>query len=874
MSPHSDKGEPSDHLKPAPKPLDFLPNRSILVVSNNGLATLDADAITPTTVGWKAFGLSALPHEWVPSFFVVCEDTNLNDQVVEKNISSALKKLNLSSGHVFVRSSAGSETIADRGRFDSDVCSESNVVGTIQKLAIGIPDIGAVHWIVQEYISPERKGHLSNERQMSREPRDWVAEFEIQGNRPGYTVPIAVRTWRDGSHVSDFDLIANSEALVTRKLKQVALWGTTLARRIHFEWIWSGAGVWIVQADLARVNVGVNPNDLIPLQIQDIQVGSLEMFKLADDQDYERYGKLRNAHIYKGIGYDMPVFFILNDRSAIEKLFKGEVLDSLKRDLDELTKRPVVIRTDGINIPKDKREMLPRSESLHSCDDACKWLVEKFAPEIQRIGIGELPICLIVHHFIPSVAAAWARAEPNGRIVRIESLWGLPEGLYWHSHDTFEVDLLGSGKELKVRQRLRFKRTFVAPDKEGNWIHFHPIAPFDWGSSIRRKPWIFEIAKITHQIAAIEKRATTVMWFIDNHSRATKHQVLPWFHSESALETPKAAPRRKLTMATDFTITSLNDWANLQGHIQSGGRVERVILDPRDPQLVRNQEFARQLAEFASKNRIVVELAGGILSHAYYMLQRHGAQVECIDLFGAEEETIEYNKLVRDKIPGQIKRRGESVEVIRLQGEALLTALRQKLVEEAFEVADAKSFDDIVAELADVLEVINGICGSLDIRLKTVVTKQKDKRKNRGGFREGLMLTRTSTPQSLAAQHLPVSQDFTFDALPSMRLIERSEKMPFNPTYRRPDMRSVDDQREAILTFETELSRIRDERQITVFDLPIDEDSRTFRLVVEATRNRSLLWSQVHLKLEPTQMKIKLESDSQLKFWPDDELNK
>jgi predicted house-cleaning noncanonical NTP pyrophosphatase (MazG superfamily) len=858
------------------KRIQFLPNRPVLLVSSNGYVALPLQDISPERIGWKAFGLSAVPKEWVPPFLVVDGESLVlerNDTFLQEHVRLALIALGLSDTRVFVRSSAISETIEDRGKFDSEMCTGAEVVATIRRLSRKLSaNVEKVHWIVQRYIPPARKGHLSNERQMNREPRDWVGEFELQGELPGYTFPIAVRHWRDGSHVTDFDLSANSETAVTHKLKPIALWATGLGSRVHFEWVWSGTEVWIVQAALARLGMGVNPNQLLPAAIPEILVQSLELFRLAGGTDYQRYSKLRNAQTYKELGYEMPQFFILDNTEVIQQLLRGEMSELLKHDLQELTKRAVIIRTDGTGIPKEKREMLPRSDNLCNFEQAKSWLIEKFGPEIKRIGLADLPLCLIAHHFIPSAAAAWARAEPNGTAVRIESLWGVPDGLYWHSHDTFEVRLGSSKKDHQYRERLRFKRTFVAPDEDGKWRHFHPIAPFDWGTSLRQKEWVFEIAETTQRVADYEQRPTTVMWFIDNHAQATPHRVLPWFHCDSAIGTPKAAPRRKFTMASDFTIGTLTDWDHLKSLVAAGNRIERVILDLKDPELVRNREFAQQLAEFVAANKIVVELAGGILSHAYYMLQRHGAQVECIDLFGADEETVEYNKLVRDKIPEQIQRGGESVEVVRLRGEALLASLRQKLIEESFEAADAKSFDELVAEMADVLEVVSGICDALHVPLEQVILEQQEKSKRRGGFHKGLMLKSTSTPHSLTAKPPSPDQSLSLDASPGMRLIERSEKMPSSPAYSRPDLRSVDDQPEAVLTFETELSKIREAKQNAVFELQIgQDDTRMFRLSVEVTRNRSVLWSQVRVRLEPTQLEMKLQSDSQLRLWAVDE---
>jgi predicted house-cleaning noncanonical NTP pyrophosphatase (MazG superfamily) len=241
------------------------------------------------------------------------------------------------------------------------------------------------------------------------------------------------------------------------------------------------------------------------------------------------------------------------------------------------------------------------------------------------------------------------------------------------------------------------------------------------------------------------------MWFIGNDERATHHAVLPWYHSSSEFQgPPKAAPRRKLSTARDFEISTSDDWAELRRQISAGRHVERIVVEPSSADLVRNPEFAEELAKFAAKHNIVVELKGGILSHAYYMLRRHGAHVECIDLFGAEDEIVEYNKLVRDKIPALIEAKGERVDVFRLAGDALLTALRQKLVEEALEALDANAGGDLVGELADVQEVLNAIIAALALDNADVEKERSQKRKKRGGFQEGFMLRRTSTLHSLS----------------------------------------------------------------------------------------------------------------------------
>ena len=846
----------------------FLPVRGITIVSQTGILALPPTEVTVERVGWKAFGQCCLPAEWVPPFFLVNSsigDTERAPANAGAQISECLRALDLRGSLVHVRSSGTSETIEQRGRLISETCPATEVLPTIARLSEQLPpgERANVHWVVQKYVKPLRRGHPSNERRVSREPRDFVAEFELHGEQAGYTAPVAVRHWRDGDVVTDFDLSCSSEPAITLKLKAVALWASGLGNRMLFEWVWSGDRVWVVQADPARPRNGLDPAKLRPEAVPEISPKSLQVFRIAGPNEFNRYGKLRNAQTYTELGYHMPTFYVMDNANVMQQILSGESPPSLEHDLKELTRRPLIIRTDGVSIPKVLREMLPRSEGLGTLPDAKHWLLKKFPSDARKSGIASFPMCLIAHHFIPSVSAAWARAEPGSNVVRIESLWGVPEGLYWHSHDTYEVD----PNKRSVRKRLRFKGTFLAPDSKGRWVHCQPAEPHDWGQSVRRKDWLIEIARTTKKVAVREKRPVSLMWFVDNDPRASPHRVLPWYHTESAIGAPKAAPRHKLTTASDFKIETSSDWEQLKEVSKTGRIIERIRLEPRDPELVRNPDFARELAKLAAVNNIVIELAGGVLSHAYFILQRHGARVECVDLFGAEEEEVEYNKLVRDKIPEMIKRKGEAVDVVRLTGEALLAALREKLVEESFEALDARSAEELLSELADVKEVIDGICLALGVQPKRVDIGQKEKRKRRGGFQKGVMLRRTSSPHSLSGKsHPPQSLTLT-KKLGAPPVIHQPSEMPKTRRYRRPDLRSVDQHPEGLLTFETELSKLNRDEQAAVFEIAIGKDEkRAVKLSVQISRHRSSLRNQIRVRLEPSQLSMKLAPDSQMQL--------
>src|SRR3546814_10816383 len=142
----------------------------------------------------------------------------------------------------------------------------------------------------------------------------------------------------------------------------------------------------------------------------------------------------------------------------------------------------------------------------------------------------------------------------------------------------------------------------------------------------------------------------------------------------------------------------ISDWSSDVCSSDLGTKVERVYVNPDESELIRDRDFGAGLANHARGHHYVVELSCGLLSHAFYMLGKYGCDVECIDLFGVDEESIDFNKIVRDYIPADIQARGEEVETVRLVGDALVEAIKRKLVEESFEVSDAKTAASIAEE--------------------------------------------------------------------------------------------------------------------------------------------------------------------------------
>lgn len=92
-------------------------------------------------------------------------------------------------------------------------------------------------------------------------------------------------------------------------------------------------------------------------------------------------------------------------------------------------------------------------------------------------------------------------------------------------------------------------------------------------------------------------------------------------------------------------------------------------------------------------------------------------------------------KLIRDRLPEIMRGQGLAVFDSRLDDAAYVAALKDKLVEEARE-AQAAGPDEMVWELADVLEVVRALAAAQGLDMDAVEAARLAKRNERGGFDE------------------------------------------------------------------------------------------------------------------------------------------
>jgi len=104
-----------------------------------------------------------------------------------------------------------------------------------------------------------------------------------------------------------------------------------------------------------------------------------------------------------------------------------------------------------------------------------------------------------------------------------------------------------------------------------------------------------------------------------------------------------------------------------------------------------------------------------------------------------------HRKLVRDKVPQYIEKRKEEYEAMTLKKRDHKQLLRKKLLEESTEVANAEE-NNLINELADVLQVIKSIADFENISFERIERKRVDKEKIFGAFKKGIFLVWSNKP--------------------------------------------------------------------------------------------------------------------------------
>jgi len=483
---------------------------SLIWVVPSGVDTITEPSRLPCEVGAKARGLLRLPPAWVPPFLVLSPDFHqqfVNVSVERRRnifrdwapvLEEALDLADLNGvGTLYLRSNAVSETLSERGRYRSVQCDRTE---WLSKLAAFYeeaersevqPRLGV---IVQRAVVPRMWGHLSNERRVAEEYRDAVVELVDQTSGDMQTAPLTFRRWRKPMAATTDALACTFSDDLLPVLREPLALAAEKKQRVHYEWVWDGRFVYVVQADPADdTAAGVAPTSVLGVAHKDHPITGLQLFRQAQRSDESRSRKLKNHFLYEDNGFRQPPFFLLDSAAAFGDLLRGKVDERLASDLDALTYRPLVIRTNSSGLGST---LLPRSDLLCNAAAAVDWLTGSFREEALKRNLQPEDVTLLAHHFIPALAAAFSTGSPDRREVYVEALWGIPEGLFYYPCDAYSVDTRAldptqlrerSKSRFTFREDIRYKGEFVAPDANGRFVLHQTARPCAGSGNSDRK---------------------------------------------------------------------------------------------------------------------------------------------------------------------------------------------------------------------------------------------------------------------------------------------------------------------------------------------------------------------------------------------------
>jgi predicted house-cleaning noncanonical NTP pyrophosphatase (MazG superfamily) len=730
-------------------------------------------------IGGKAYGLLGLPPEWSPPFLIITTELHRRWIACSSQGSSssqassrfpveavAVEAVRELSEHgattVIVRSSAASESLDARGRYASRHCEldtaalTQTMIDLWQVLRTQEP-AAEMAFVIQASVRPVSEGHLSNERRVSKTQKEWLCELA-----PSSDSGIKMVRFRARGQPTENALGCDTPHNLEQRLREVAASSTSRRERCHYEWIWDGQRLWVVQADVEPEFRTPKPSMKWLDRTAKVPPADLQIFKPATNsmRDWQKVACVR---IFEKCGLLTGSIYILEDPAALQELASGRLSESIRADLLKLMQVPLIIRTDVQAQERSAQLLLPRTDALTNPDRAITFLIET-AKKLVAGGCAPEGFCFLAHRYIPAMAGAFCMAQPRVGRVRIDSTWGSPDSLLFYSHDSYELDTKGSRRGAR---RIRCKSSYLDLDEEGNWIETRCGDPWDWKPSLTETQ-LKHIAEASHKVARELNKPVEVMYFVGIDAGSANSDILPWYYTTAIAKGDYKQAEARFSGRRLFVRT----WADLEElkAAAAGSHGARVNVRLRPvPSLIRSQDFIDAVSAVAKETGCAVEIEGSVLSHIYYVLVRSGTRVRCLDVFDPKTQRQRFGKLVRDLIPVRIRSGGEMVRSYRVPHDQLMSLLKTKAVEEALELHFESDSERVFEELADLWEVIESTAKLLGRTVTDIKKAAARKKLERGGFEQGIVLVET-------------------EAVPAMRLLGHSESMFSRVEMSAPEM--------------------------------------------------------------------------------------
>ena len=580
---------------------------------------------------------------------------------------------------------------------------------------------------LQLAIEPGLPGHMSNERRVSPRRSLWLIE-DADGRFQ------QVRIDAPGSEQPASSLAATSEDELLPVLRRIAGFLQTVGEGFfHCEWVWDRERVWLVQADAVQLppddlmaNLYLRGADLWPVKFTPRWAG-LRHFSTVDAAQWR---KLRRPKLFVECGFPTADVFLISGDDW--KNGGGSRNPDLAMDLESLCKHLVVVRCD---VNSDDYMFLPTSPPSRDPTVLLAFMEKVFADK----SVPDSDWAFLLANLVPARVSAMVQAFPAAERVRVDALWGFPDGLLHFPYDSYFYYPDGD----KVDRTLNHKGLCLLFD-EGAWTYSNVGRPEDWEPTLDSDEvrvlsrWGLRLAKELNQQVQLMALARIA------GVRGTSG-CLPWHFTNFDIP-PYSESVRKLPMTKEIKV--LSDFADLSRSFASESTVQAYLLRP-NANLLRDTSFLIAVGNFVAAQSRPLYFEGSLLGHSYYVLSNAGAHVVPI-VSEPTPDSKQYYKLVRDEIPTIIRRSGGLARLRTLSKQDARIFLARKLLEEAIEVWYARDPAEVSGELADVIEVLDALRDQYGISAEDLQSIREKKRQARGGF-EKLVYLEETRPGTLDA---------------------------------------------------------------------------------------------------------------------------
>lgn len=706
-------------------------------------------------VGQKGAGLLNCSVESTPPFAIISfeffKEYLKNKQTAKKHLPEIINKIsnafdNLGVKKFIVRSSAKIEGFEERGFYES-IENEINKTDLIKAVElaleknesnVSIEKENEFALIIQQFVQPKYWGHLSNERRVSRNKTDWLLEIVNDKGEFSDSIKFDIIATKTTTKPINFNCTSKQDLI--KQLKIFAAHSKHKEYRFHYEWVWDGVRFWIVQKDIEENTTKGTPPGSNWIQKKPL-VGNTFKPKIVHNFKAitRKWRKIECIETFSSCNLPQGEVYALENSKVISELIKQNKNEKLTEDLNELLQYPIVIRMDIAKLDAYGGILLPRTETIFTLDEAYKFLMHHSKTFFEN-GVNEADFCFLIHRFIISKSCALAFAKPGLPRVRIDSTWGIVDGLYYHPHDSFEFNLTNSN----TKKKIRCKTEYLDVNEKGKWFSKKSGTDWDWAESLNAVQ-IKNISNYTTIIADFLNKPVTVMYFVDVDSNTGYPPLIPWFYTTEEIPDSSEKFTDVIFSGARELVTGTDDFDILKAKFSSGKLKGKFSIKLKlNPDILREKYFIESIGNYCKNNNISVELDGSILSHTYYILRKCGAKVKCIEPFEPKYKKQEFYKLVRDHIPVNIQSKGEIAKSFQLETDELLKFLKEKAIEESFEFFWEDDKDKTIEELADMYEVIRSTCKIFGINIEELVAIADKKAEKKGGFEKGTFLLETS----------------------------------------------------------------------------------------------------------------------------------